>query len=65
MPRDSVHVRQLPLFVSDPVSSPEALARYEAIRPVPNGERSGLDTCRRMGVGYGWQQIVISSTGED
>jgi hypothetical protein len=40
MPRDSVHVLQLLLFASDPVSSPEALARYEALRPVLTGQRS-------------------------
>ncbi len=36
-------------LVRDAPTYPEAFARYEAIRPVPNGERSGLDTCRRTG----------------
>src|SRR5215213_2807071 len=40
MPRDSARTSQLPLFVHDPAASPEALARYEALRPVLKGERS-------------------------
>jgi hypothetical protein len=40
MPRDSARAPQLHLFVSDTTASPEALARYEAIRPVLKGERS-------------------------
>jgi hypothetical protein len=39
MPRDSAHAPQFPLFVHDPAASPQALARYEAIRPVLKGER--------------------------
>ncbi len=52
MPRDSVHVRQLPLFVSDPVSSPEALARYEALRPVLTGQRSLRQQSQQTGINY-------------
>jgi transposase InsO family protein len=40
MPRDLAHAPQLPLFAHDTVGYPEALARYEAIRPVLKGERS-------------------------
>jgi hypothetical protein len=40
MPRDSARALQLPLFVRDTVVSPEALARYEAIRPILKGEQS-------------------------
>jgi hypothetical protein len=34
MPRDSARVLQLPLFVYDTVGYLDAVARYEAIRPV-------------------------------
>ena len=34
MSRESSHAPQLPLFVHDTVGYPEALTRYEAIRPV-------------------------------
>jgi hypothetical protein len=40
MPRDSASPLQPHLFVSDTAVSPEAFARYEAIRPVLKGERS-------------------------
>src|SRR5262245_1229211 len=40
MPRDSAHALQLPLFICDTVGYSEAVARYEAIRPVLKGERS-------------------------
>ena len=40
MPRNSAHAPQLPLVVRDTVGYPEALARYEATRPVLKGERS-------------------------
>jgi hypothetical protein len=40
MSRDSVYAPQLPLFVPDTVGYPEALIRYEAMRPVLKGERS-------------------------
>jgi hypothetical protein len=40
MPRDSAHALQRLLFVRDPAGYLEALARYEAIRPVLKGERS-------------------------
>jgi hypothetical protein len=40
MPRDSVRVLQLPIFVHDTIDYLDAVARYEAIRPVLKGERS-------------------------
>jgi hypothetical protein len=40
MPRDSAHALQLPLFVRDTAVFPEALARYESIRPILKGKRS-------------------------
>ena len=52
MPRDSAHAPQLPLFVHDPAASPEALARYEAIRPVLTGERSLRQQGQRTGRHY-------------
>jgi hypothetical protein len=53
MPRDSAHTFQLPLFVSDPAASPEALARYEAIRPVLTGQRSLPNRVNRPGTTTG------------
>jgi transposase len=52
MPRDSARAPQLPLFVHDPAASPEALARYEAIRPVLRGERSLRQQSQRTGINY-------------
>jgi hypothetical protein len=52
MPRDSACAPQLPLFVRDPAASPEALARYEAIRPVLKGERSLRQQSQRTGINY-------------
>jgi transposase InsO family protein len=52
MPRDTARVLQLPLFVSDPAASPEALARYEAIRPVLKGERSLRQQSQQTGINY-------------
>jgi hypothetical protein len=40
MPRDSARALQLPLFVSDPAPSPEALTRYETLHPVVTGQWS-------------------------
>jgi hypothetical protein len=40
MPRDSARALQLPLFIRDTVGYLDAVARYEAIRPVLKGERS-------------------------
>jgi hypothetical protein len=42
MPCNSAHAPKLSLFVSDPAASPEALARYEALRPVLTGQRSRM-----------------------
>jgi hypothetical protein len=42
MPHDLVRAPQLSLFVSDTAASPEALARYEGLRPALTGERSLL-----------------------
>jgi hypothetical protein len=50
MPRDSAHAPQLPLFVHDTVSYPDALARYEAIRPVAKGERSLRQQSHQTGI---------------
>lgn len=52
MPCDSARAPHLPLFVSDPAASPEALARYEAIRPVLQGERSLPRQSRASGMNY-------------
>jgi transposase len=52
MPRNSARVLQLPLFVHDTVGYPEALARYEAIRPVLKGERSLRQQSHQTGINY-------------
>ena len=52
MPRDSARAPQLPLFVSDTAASPEAFARYEAIRPVLKGERSLRQQSQQTGINY-------------
>jgi hypothetical protein len=52
MPRDSARAPQLPLFVHDPAASPEALARYEALRPVLKGERSLPQQSQVTGINY-------------
>jgi hypothetical protein len=52
MPRDAASAPQLPFFISDPASSPEALARYEAIRPVLKGERSLPQQSHVTGINY-------------
>ena len=52
MPRDSARAPQLPLFLHDPAASPEALARYEAIRPVLKGERSLPQQSQLTGISH-------------
>jgi hypothetical protein len=52
MPRDSARPSQLPLVVSDPAASPEALARYEALRPVLTGQRSLRRQSHQTGIDY-------------
>ena len=52
MPRDSALTSQLPLFVSDPAASPEALARYEALRPVLTGQQSLRQQSQQTGINY-------------
>ena len=52
MPRDAARPSQLPLFVSEPAASPEALARYEAIRPVLTGQRSLRQQSQQTGIHY-------------
>jgi hypothetical protein len=52
MPRDSARAPQLSLFVSDPAASPEALARYEALRPVLTGQRSLRQHSQQSGINY-------------
>jgi hypothetical protein len=52
MPRESTRAPQLPLFVHDPAASPEALARYEALRPVLKGERSLPQQSQLTGINY-------------
>jgi leucine-zipper of insertion element IS481 len=52
MPRGSAHAPQLPLFVRDTVGYPEALARYEAIRPILKGERSLRQQSHQAGIKY-------------
>jgi hypothetical protein len=52
MPRDSAHAPQLPLFVHDTVGYPDALARYEAIRPVLKDERSLRQQSQQTGINY-------------
>jgi hypothetical protein len=53
MPRASARALQLPLFVSDPTTSPEVLARYEALRPVLTGQRSLRQQSQQSGAGAG------------
>jgi transposase len=52
MSRESAHAPELPLFVHDTVGYPEALTRYEAIRPVLKGERSLRQQSRQTGTNY-------------
>jgi leucine-zipper of insertion element IS481 len=52
MPRESAPALQLPLFVSEPSASPEALTRYEALRPVLTGQRSLRQQSQRTGINY-------------
>jgi transposase InsO family protein len=52
MPRDSAHAPQLPLFVHDIVGYPDALTRYEAIRPVLKGEQSLRQQSQQTGMNY-------------
>ena len=52
MPRDSARAPQFPLLVHDPAASPDALARYEAIRPVLKSERSLRQQSQRTGMNY-------------
>ena len=52
MPRDSAHAPQLPLFIRDTVGYPEALTRYEAIRPVLKGERFLRQQSQHTGINY-------------
>ena len=49
-PRDLARALQLSLFVSDPAASPEAFARYEALRPVLTGERSLCQQSHQTGI---------------
>jgi hypothetical protein len=52
MPRDSARARQLRLFVRDTVGYLDAVARYEAIRPVLKGERSLPQQSHVTGINY-------------
>ena len=52
MPRDSTRALQLPLFVRDTVGYLEAIARYEAIRPVLKGESSLPQQSQATGMNY-------------
>ena len=52
MPRNSARVPQLPLFMSDPAASPEALAYYEALRPMLMGQRSLRQQSQQTGINY-------------
>jgi transposase len=52
MPHDSAHAPQLPLFAGDTVGYPEALARYEAIRPILKGEQSLPQRSQQTGINY-------------
>jgi transposase InsO family protein len=52
MSRDSACALQLPLFAHDTAGYQDALARYEAIRPVLKGERSLPQQSRVTGVNY-------------
>jgi hypothetical protein len=52
MPRESAPALQLPLFVSDPAASPEALTCYEALRPVLTGQRSLRQQSYQTGISY-------------
>jgi hypothetical protein len=52
MPRDSVRVLQLPLFVHDIIDYLDAVARYEAIRPVLTGQQSLRQQSQQTGINY-------------
>ncbi len=52
MPRDSAPALQLPLFVQDTVGYSDALARYEAIRPILKGKRSLRQQSQQTGMNY-------------
>src|SRR5262245_23715574 len=52
MPRDSARRSQLSLFVSDPAASPEALARYEAIRLVLTSQWLLRQQSQQTGINY-------------
>jgi transposase len=52
MPRDSAPALQLPLFVQDTVGYSDAIARYEAIRPILKGEQSLRQQSQQTGMNY-------------
>jgi hypothetical protein len=52
MHRDSAHALQLPLFVQDAVGYSDALAHYEAIRPILKSERSLRQQSQQTGMNY-------------
>jgi transposase len=52
MPRDSARALQLPLFVSAPAASPEALTRYETLHSVLTGQCSLRQQGQRTGIHY-------------
>jgi hypothetical protein len=52
MARDSARALQLPLFIRDTIGYLDAVARYEAIRPVMKGERSLPQQSRVTGINY-------------
>ena len=52
MPADPVGTPQLHLFASHSPAYQEALARYEAIRPVLKGERTLMQQSRATGLSY-------------
>jgi Homeodomain-like domain/leucine-zipper of insertion element IS481 len=51
-PRDSAPALQLPLFVQDTVGYSDAIARYEAIRPILKGEQSLRQQSQQTGMNY-------------
>ena len=52
MPADPVGIAQLPLFASHSPVYQDALARYEAIRPVLKRERTLVQQSRATGLSY-------------
>jgi hypothetical protein len=54
MPEDQISALQLHLFATDSPAYQEALARYEAIRPILKQERTLAQHSHETGLNYSW-----------